>query len=270
MGKILCLLLFFLISVVARPQSRPSTASSQVKIIDTAFNMPELGRTRRIWIYIPADASATKRYPVLYMHDGQNLFDNRTSYAGEWGIDEFLDTVSLPKCIVVGIDNGAGKRINELSPYDMEKYGKGEGPAYCAFIVKTLKPYIDKNYPALRGRTNTWIGGSSLGGLISFYALLQYPKVFGSAAVFSPSFWIAPKIYDEAKQKGKKLRASIYFYAGKHESESMAPDMLKMFEIIRRFRKVRTTAVIREEGKHNEEAWRKEFPFYYKWQMGRK
>ena len=158
-----------------------STASKNVQILDTAFLIPQLNRTRRIWIYLPPDYNynTDKRYSVLYMQDGQNLFDDATSYAGEWGVDEFMDSLKYGQCIVVGIDNGGDKRMTEYNPYDNKKFGKGEGKKYIDFLVKTLKPFIDKNYRTLPGIQNTGIAGSSMGGLISLYAILQYPKVFG-------------------------------------------------------------------------------------------
>jgi predicted alpha/beta superfamily hydrolase len=199
------------------------------------------------------------------MHDGQNIFDDATSFSGEWGVDEFLDTSRLRSCIVVAVDHGADKRINEYSPYDMERFGKGEGDAYADFLVQTLKPYIDKNYRTLKGRDNTFIAGSSMGGLISMYAILKYPKTFGGAGVFSPSFWIAPRIYDEIKEKGEKIKGKIYFYAGKQEGEVMVTDMLKAFEKMSDVSKARMTTVIRDDGKHTEATWRKEFPLFYSW-----
>jgi predicted alpha/beta superfamily hydrolase len=263
-----CLLLvcLYLALVSFAQQEKISTASPRVHIIDTAFTIPQLNRTRRIWIYVP-EGQKDQRYPVLYMQDGQNLFDASTSYAGEWGLDEFMDSTHQPPCIVVGIDNGGVNRIHELTPYDMEKYGKAEGGAYLDFIVKTLKPYIDKHYPVRKKRGDTWIGGSSLGGLISFYALLKYPRVFGGAAVFSPSFWIAPRIYEETKGKMKKIKAALYFYAGKQESEKMVQDMMKMMQYVSRSKKIKAITSIRDEGKHNEASWRKEFPFFYAWMM---
>lgn len=243
-----------------------STASKQVRIIDTAFFIPQLNRKRRVWIYLPEFYSnSNEKYPVLYMQDGQNVFDNATSFSGEWGVDEFLDTVSLKKCIVVGIDHGGAKRINEYCPYDMEKFGKGEGGAYVDFLVKTLRPFINKSYRTKTDRKDTWLAGSSMGGIISMYAILKYPKVFGGAGVFSPAFWVGPKIFDDIKTKGNKVKGSIYFYAGKQEGEAMVPDMLKAFEGMARVSKARMETVIRDDGKHNEPTWRKEFPLFYKW-----
>lgn len=251
-------------NIPAKPKI--STASRQVKVIDSAFLIPQLNRTRRIWIYLPANYTTSKlRYPVLYIHDGQNVFEDTTAFSGEWGVDEFLDSARLKQCIVVAIDNGANKRINEYCPYDMERFGTGEGNQYIDFLAKTLKPYIDKKYRTLRSRQNTFMAGSSMGGLISIYAILKYPKVYGGAGVFSPAFWVAPKIFDEIKSRGKKVKGKIYFYAGKQEGETMVPYMLKALELLATISKSKTTTVIRNDGKHNEATWRKEFPLFYEW-----
>jgi len=248
----------------ARP--RVSTASKNVHIIDTAFLIPQLKRIRRVWIYLPGDySSSSNRYPVLYMQDGQNIFDDATSFAGEWGVDEFMDSTSAKPSIVVAIDHGGQKRINEYCPYDMDKYGKGEGNEYVDFLAQTLKPFIDKNYRTLKDAAHTFIAGSSMGGLISIYALLKYPELFGGAGVFSPAFWVGPGIFDEIQAKGKKLDAKIYFYAGKLEGETMVPDAQKAFEQMNKVSKSKTELVIRDEGKHNEASWRMEFPLFYQW-----
>jgi predicted alpha/beta superfamily hydrolase len=201
------------------------------------------------------------------MHDGQNVFDEATSAYGEWGVDEALDTLGAQhkEIIVVAIDNGGEKRLNEYSPYDMEQYGKGEGDQYVDFLVQTLKPYIDKHYRTKKDEKNTFIAGSSMGGLISFYAILKYPKVFGAAGVFSPAFWITPQLKNIDPRKAKKVKGKIYFYAGGQESEHMVPDMLNVFEQMRRHSKAKIKTVIRAEGKHNEPTWREEFPLFYQW-----
>lgn len=245
-----------------------STAGKNVQVIDTAFLIPQLNRHRRIWICLPEDyATSRKSYPVLYMHDGQNLFDNVTSFSGEWGIDEALDSLSphYGACIVVGIDNDPQKRLNEYSPYDMEKYGKGEGDQYVDFLVKTLKPFIDKHYRTKKDRAHTWIAGSSMGGLISYYAIVKYPNIYGAASVFSPAFWVAPKIKDLPASALKKIKGKIYFYAGGQESSTMVSDMLAVAEALRLHSKAVTQTVIRAEGHHTESAWRAEFPLFYQW-----
>lgn len=247
---------------------RKNTASANVRVIDTSFYMPQLKRHRKIWIYLPADyATSKKKYPVLYMHDGQNLFDEATSYAGEWGVDETLDS-SKKQSIVVGIDNGSLKRMNEYNPFDTERFGKGEGKQYVDFIAKTLKPYIDKKYRTLPDKRNTMIAGSSMGGLISMYAIVRYPNVFGGAGVFSPSFWIAPELtaYIKKTVKASTHRQSrIYFYAGERESKDLAREVLAVFETMRMKAGCQMEVKINAEGEHNEAWWRMEFPMFYNW-----
>lgn len=251
-------------------QPKRSTASKNVCIIDTAFLIPQLKRTRRIWIYLPEEyySNPKSKYPVLYMHDGQNVFDDSTSYSGEWGVDEFLDSTKSKQCIVVAIDNGGNKRLNEYNPYDNARFGKGEGGLYVDFLVNTLKPFIDKHYRTLKGKKTTFIAGSSMGGLISMYAVLKYPTVFGGAGVFSPSFWITgTKINDDIISLGNKVNSKIYFYCGKQEGENMLPGMLKVFDEMKTVSKSKMTTVTRKDGKHNEATWRKEFPLFYEWLM---
>ncbi|HEX7903946.1 MAG TPA: alpha/beta hydrolase-fold protein [Chitinophagaceae bacterium] len=245
-----------------------STASKNVKIVDTAFWIPQLKRTRRIWIYLPEGYTAsTKKYPVLYMQDGQNVFDDATSFSGEWGVDECLDSVNEKQCIVVAVDHGGNKRLTEYNPYDSDRFGKGEGDMYVDFLVKTLKPFIDKKYRTIKTKKNTFVAGSSMGGLISMYAVLKYPKVFGGAGIFSPSFWVAPPIFDEIKRKGRSVNSAIYFYAGKQEGENMVTDMLKVFEAMADKSKSKMTTVIRDDGKHTEAAWKKEFYGALSWML---
>jgi predicted alpha/beta superfamily hydrolase len=246
-----------------------STASKNVQVIDTTFLIPQLKRTRRIWVYLPPGyAESETAYPVMYMHDGQNVFDDATSYSGEWGVDEFLDSTLLKKCIVVAIDNGGVKRMNEYNPYDNDRFGKGEGDLYVDFLAKTLKPFIDKKYRTLKDRANTSVAGSSMGGLISLYAVLKYPKLFGGAGIFSPAFWISgTNIFDDIKAKGKKVDAKIYFYGGDKEGQTMVPDMLKAYEEMAKVSKSVMTNLIRGDGEHNEARWKIEFPLFYKWMM---
>ena len=251
-------------------QKKQTTTTRNVSVVDTSFFIPQLNRHRRIWIYLPASYSTSKKkYPVIYMHDGQNVFDDKTAFAGEWGVDEALDTLGMlvGESIIVAIDNGGEKRINEYSPYDMDKYGKGEGIQYLDFIVKNLRPFINRNYRTEKSRKHTFILGSSMGGLISMYALLKYPKVFGAAGVFSPSFWIAPQLKADVIRRSKKTKGKIYLYAGKQEGETMVPDLLAMFNLLHQHSKAKLTTVIRSEGMHNEASWRKEFPLFYKWLM---
>ncbi len=248
------------------------TATAQVRIISDKFEMPQLGRQRRVWIYLPAGyTSSTNRYPVIYMHDGQNLFDTYSSGYGEWGIDEFLDKVAPGKeCIVVGIDHGGSERISEYDPYD-SRYGKGRGIDYTEFLVKTLKPYIDANYRTKKQAKHTTVAGSSMGGLISMYAAIKYPDVFGNAGIFSPAFWIAPQIYDLAKQTSFDKKSRFYFVCGDAESDQMVSDMKKMANLVQQkgIKLKNSPVTIIKGASHNEKQWNADWPDFYNWLMGR-
>ena len=127
---VLTLLLFQTLSAQSELKSvRKSTASVNVHIIDTAFWIPQLKRTRKVWVYLPENYNTPQayRFPVLYMQDGQNVFDDTSSFSGEWGVDEFLDTAVLKTCIVVAIENGGNKRMTEYNPYDNDRFGKRRG-----------------------------------------------------------------------------------------------------------------------------------------------
>lgn len=245
-----------------------TTASPNVHVLDTAFYIPQLNRYRKIWIYLPADyKSSNKRYPVVYMHDGRNLFDVLTSGYGEWGVDECMDTLSRVKdmsAIIVGIDNSE-YRTTEYNAYDNDRFGKGEGKQYVDFIVETLKPFIDKKYRTFKDPSNTIIAGSSLGGLISYYAALNYPKVFGKCGVFSPAFWIAPEIDTLTMDKGRSVTGKIFFYIGEKEGKRYVDDMESLIDKLATISDVDIYKVIDEEGQHNEAAWRKWFPEFMKW-----
>ena len=187
--KFIFTVIVFLICTIGSAQK--STASDQVSTF--TIDAPQLKSSKKIWLYLPKSyAMSTKRYPVLYMHDAQNLFDAKTSYAGEWNIDETLDSIHA-QVIIIGIEHGGDKRMEELTPFKHEKYGGGNANNYLDFIVTTLKPYVDKTYRTKTSSKNTAIFGSSLGGLISFYAALQYPEVFGKVGCFSPAFGLIEK-----------------------------------------------------------------------------
>ena len=245
------------------------TASPQVRIIDTAFAMSGMDRNRRIWVYLPKGYATTARlFPVLYMQDGQNLFNEKTAAFGEWGVDECLDTLQTltgKEWIVVGIDNGGEKRMQEYNPYDHPKFGKGEGKDYVDFLAKNLKPFIDRTYRTKKGPADTYVAGSSMGGLISFYSVLKYPDIFGGAGVFSPSFWVAPEIYAAADSFVTNSQPKFYLYAGSKESATMVSDLEKMGNLLQQKQKYVIRRVINPLGQHNETYWRQEFADFYKW-----
>lgn len=248
----------------------PSTASKNVQVLDTAFLIPQLKRTRRITVYLPEtyQSDPKKKYPVLYMHDGQNLFDAATSFSGEWGVDEFLDQQTGKACIVVAIDHGEAKRLNEYNPYNHERFGEGEGKAYVTFLAKTLKPFIDKKFRTLKNRDKTFIAGSSMGGLISLYAVLAYPKVFGTAGVFSPAFHAAGKqLLTEIEKAEIAAPIRLFLYAGKLEGDNLIKEVTEVADKLRTHSNIRISTVIADYGKHTEADWQKAFPEFYYWLM---
>jgi predicted alpha/beta superfamily hydrolase len=251
------------------PPPRQHTASANVTVLSDSFFMPQLDRSRRIWLYLPAGYSAgNKRYPVLYMHDGQNLFDEMTAPFGEWGVDECLDSLvkkGSKECIVVGIDHGNGKRMTEYNPYGFRNFGEGEGNKYVDFLAQTLKPYIDEHYRTQPGKESTTVAGSSMGGLISLYALLKYPGVFGGGGIFSPAFWTAPQLDKYIDSLPGKIHARLFFYAGGQESTEMTVDMERIADKLALKSDYFIYSVVDPEGKHNEAAWRRWLPVFYGW-----
>jgi predicted alpha/beta superfamily hydrolase len=261
----MALKLYFLLPIFlffGKITAQESTASKQVSTF--TIEAPQLKTNRKIWLYLPKNyETSTKKYPVIYMHDAQNLFDAKTSFAGEWNVDEKLDSLNA-QVIVVGIENGGEKRLEELTPYKNYKYGGGNADKYLEFIVNTLKPEIDKKYRTKTNAKNTTIMGSSLGGLISFYAAIKYADVFGKAGVFSPAFWINRKEINDYMANSKKLKAKIYFLCGDSEGDddSMVTDLNHMELLLNKKRCYclhLTKKVIIKGGHHNEKLWRDGF-----------
>jgi len=258
---------------------QPHTASNNVHILDTAFFIPQLNRTRKIWIYLPQDYDHSKKhYPVMYLQDGQTLFDKVTSaYGDEWGVDECLDSLiakGKTASIVVGIDNGGETRMSEYNPYEFtwkdstrSRTFLPEGNDYLLFLTQTLKPFIDKHYRTLPSRENTIIAGASMGGLIAYYAVLKYPAVYGKAGVFSPAFWTAPAIEAFTDSAGKKVDSKFFFYIGGKEGGRFIADMNEVAEKLGENSNSMIYTVVDAEGAHNENAWRKWFAEFYVWMM---
>lgn len=249
-----------------------STAQPNVQVLYNDFYIPQLNRTRRIWLYLPPDYHTTgKRYPTLYMHDGQNLFDAATSFAGEWEVDEALNSLHAQGdygCIVVGIDNGGVHRLDEYSPWVNPQYGGGQGAQYVEFIAATLKPHIDSLYRTFPGPQYTGVMGSSMGGLISMYAFAERQDVFHKAGIFSPAFWFAgANSANHVLDKGKQADARVYFLAGGQEPASVATNMNAVADAMLQagFGPNEQLRLVPADGQHAEWFWRREFPAAYQW-----
>ena len=252
-----------------------STAQPNVSVLAPPLAMPGLDRSRTIRLYLPPSYTSAahdpnaRRYPVIYMHDGQNLFDAATAHAGEWNVDETLNALARAtgfEAIVVGIDNGADKRMTELSPITNRYVGAAEGKAYLGFVVDVVKPMIDARYRTLPDRDHTAIIGSSMGGLISHAALIWYPGVFGRAALFSPAYESADGFLDSVLQERLSPGTRVYLYAGGSESERMVPETRRAAAAFARQLPAQdiTLSVVQANG-HNEAAWRAEFERAVRW-----
>jgi predicted alpha/beta superfamily hydrolase len=243
----------------------------KIQIIDEAFEIPQLIRTRRVAALLPHDYYETdKRYPVLYLQDGQNLYDDYAPY-GSWGVDKQLAAMSergTGNLIVVAIDHANHQRVSEFTPSLQNKLGIGEGKKYCDFLANTLKPYIDQHFRTKPEPPHTGIGGSSLGGLVSVLAGLYFPDVYDRLMIFSPSFWVMPDLPEQLMQLTREFDGKVYLYGGEAESETMVPNMIRFQEEIERLSResdLEFRTEIDPNGQHNEARWGKEFPKAVEW-----
>ena len=238
-----------------------------VSLLHDAFYMPQLHRTRRIWMYCPNDYDESDtRYPVIYMHDGQNLFDEATAFDKEWEIDETLESLTA-QCIVIGIESNE-HRMTEYNCNDNEKHGKGEGKAYIDFIVHKLKPYIDKHYKTLPDRDNTYMAGSSMGGLISLFGALYHPESFSKAGIFSPALWIVPNMLGELQllaEHNASYSQQLFFYGGENEGGNMVQNIMDATELLKQYPQYSLYVSVDAEGEHSETCWRNVFFDFYHW-----
>lgn len=242
-----------------------------IEVINEEFAIPQLIRTRRVAALLPHDYHHTdKRYPVLYLQDGQNLFDDYAPY-GSWGVDKQLASLAernLGDIIIVAIDHAAEQRISEFNPSPNSKIGMGEGRKYLRFLVETLKPYVDQHFRTRPEPEFTGIGGSSLGGLISVYAGIFYPKAYQRLMIFSPSLWVTPNIPFHLIRLAQQFTGRIYLYGGEAESKTMVPNMVRFrdqFLAQSGTENVDFRLEVDPHGQHNEARWGQEFPKAVKW-----
>lgn len=250
-------------------------------VITQKVHSPQLHNQRDLLVYLPRSYDQSdRRYPVLYMHDGQNLFDNATSYSGEWQVDETMEMLSREEqleAIVVGVPNGGSERLNEYSPFVDPQYGGGKGNAYVQFLAETVKPLIDSSFRTLSDRGNTGILGSSMGGLISLYAFFYRADQFGFAGVMSPSLWFAKGAIYEYVESMPFRRGKLYLDAGTREFGNAWPEVVtararsrRYYASVRRlkrilakkgYRPVRDMMHVEEKwATHNEAAWARRLP----------
>ena len=250
-----------------------STASENVYFLPTSIEIPQLKRRRTIKVYFPPNYSSSQGFPVIYMFDGQNLFDNSTAFSGEWHVDETLDSLYRTRafsCIVVAIYHGDTERLNELTPWPNEMKEGGDGEKFAKFIVKDLKPYIDSHYRTWPDRDNTMIMGSSLGGLMSLYMALEYPEVFGKAGILSPSLWWSEEAFKQIDKFKKKRFQQFYISVGEQEGNKTVRNVEKVNKLLKEkgYSENELFVNINPEGKHSETFWSSEFEKAVKWIFG--
>ena len=243
-----------------------------------SLNSPELSRSREILVYVPPSfargeaVARTRLYPVIYFHDGQNMFDAKTSYVGEWHADETLEKLAADgiEAIAVALPNAGDDRFDEYSPWSgraafRRRRVVGHGGLYLDWLLESVKPLVDRSFPTRRDREGTGTLGSSLGGLISLYAGARYPEAFGFIGAMSPSIrWTDSRIIRtyEGWPAGQP-RPRIHVDMGGREWRGA-------FEDVRDFRDTLVSAGWRERedlnyvedryATHHEDYWGKRLP----------
>ena len=220
----------------------------------------QLGNRRDVDIYLPPSyAVGEERYPVVYMQDGQNLSDPSMAFAETWHLDSVLEGLAGAgiEPIVVGVHN-TDRRLSEYSPFPDKKHGGGRGDAYLAFLIRRLKPRIDRLFRTRPSASHTAIAGSSMGGLVSLYAWLRYPDVFGLAAAMSPALWFGrDRLFDFARSAALPP-GRLYLDVGTSEGDTTLRDARALWACLqdkRAAERPELTYIEDEGGRHDEGAW---------------
>ena len=236
-----------------------------------AFTIPQLNRTRKIWIYLPPEYSqGENKFPVIYMHDGQNLFSPDTAYSGHWAVSDSLERLcsdgKTRGAIVVGIESDAHRETELVTLTD-------DCERYLQFIVTTLKPYIDSNFRVLPWRESTAIMGSSYGGQTAIFAALKHPEIFGLVGAFSPSWHVTAAVVAEY---AKQYPIKYFICAGAVEGEWVARNILRNYtpgftpnyKLVAQALEAQGQEVrldVDDYGAHIEQYWARKFPQAYQY-----
>ncbi len=236
---------------------------------------------RAVLVYLPPSYQrGDARYPVLYMHDGQNLFDAATSYSGEWGVDDTAEQLAARglEAIIVGVPNGGVKRLDEYGPWfepdvrlpGVEKGAGGRADQYLAFLLETVKPLVDTSFRTRTDRASTGLAGSSMGGLISLWAALEAQDTFGFCGAFSSALWVGEERIFEYVRSRVAPGLRVYLDCGR--LEGVGPySQREYLETNRRMRDILKAQgydlawVEDRHGAHNEADWRRRFGPVLEW-----
>ncbi len=261
---------------------RASTVTGTLEVFDLGSEILGRSRTIRVWLPEGYEASGETRYPVMYMHDGQNLFDEATSFIGvEWGVDETLTELiasgEVPAMIVVGMDNSGAFRAADYNPEGTSHQGReNRGDLYLRSVLEEIMPEIERRYRVLRGSAHTGMGGSSFGGNATLYAAMRAPGVFGKILVESPASWIGDRVLVKMSREHAQWPLRIFIAMGSNEYGEPTRDA-ELIGIARELRDAvaakagedSVRLVVEEGGAHNEGAWARRLPEAMRFLWGR-
>lgn len=252
-------------------QHDTGSVQGMLRVLPQVYS-PQLDNHRDVLVCLPPSYhhDQARRYPVLYMHDGQNLFDAHTSFSGEWYADETLNALSQEgiEAIIVALPSNAA-RLDEYSPFHDPQHGGGQGDAYLTLITEIIKPIIDVDFRTKTERACTGILGSSMGGLISLYAYFHRPEVFGFAGALSPALWFADHaIFDYVRGIEAFPSGRIYLDAGTQElccDQEAAEKSRRYLESVRGMRDLLRDPVMLQyvearDAAHREQEWARRLP----------
>ena len=256
---------------------RAASATGDLRLHSFASRIFHNTRHLRVWLPPGYDdpANAGRSYPVLYLNDGQNLFEAATSFTGvEWQVDETADRLiregAIPPMMIVGLDNAAKDRIREYMPRPSlhPLMLRVQGARYPSFLIKEVMPFVAGNYRVATGPENTGLGGSSLGALIALHSVAVRPGVFGRLLLESPSLWAANRQVIRESRRLKRWPQRVFLAAGttetgqKDRDQSVVDDVRELAGVLRRagLDDERLKLVIEEGAAHHESAWARRFP----------
>lgn len=244
-------------------------------LLAKGIEIPGLKRRRRIWAFLPADydKNAEKRYPVIYFHDAQNIFEGwKAPFGRSWEVHNTMRRLSgegVEQSIIIGVEHGKRKRVKEFMPLHRDGKFAPEGNAYADFLANKLKPFVDKKLRTIPWREQTALAGSSLGGLMTLYAGMKHQDIFSKLGVFSPALWAAPALFPLLKRVGRHHPMKIYLSAGQQEGAGTVQRTEDMFQTLTYagFPQHELYLGIRPQGRHDEAFWQHEFETCYRWMM---
>jgi predicted alpha/beta superfamily hydrolase len=248
-------------------RTRPHTLTGDIRVHESFPSVNGTGaRDRTVLVYLPPGYDGgEQRYPVLYLNDGQNVFDQATAFSDEWRVDEtaqqLIKSCRIEPLIIVGIYNAGDRRVDEYTPTVDPAKGGGGADIYGRMLVDDLKPFIDATYRTLPDPENTALGGSSLGGLLTLYLGLRHPTTFGKLAVLSPSVWWGDGvIVREVEALPRKTPQRMWVDAGRREGDDVIPDVRRLRDaLVDKGWSIGEDLMYFEArgGEHNERSWAK-------------